>query len=249
MNQKTLLPILAIMATMVVSMNIRANTSPRPFIAHYNAYIHGISVGVATKTLERVAPNQYQYSIVPKIHGLMSLIISDVVDMHCQFNIEHNHIKPVLYTYSQEGGKVNKHIALNFTVDGKQACDSSTGQCWKSTTDTLYDPLSIVFAYPIALDRGIKNCQYDIVTGDKEHIQSTRFKVIGKEIITVNAGTFNTFKVSILAAGKNRPTILWLAENLHYFPVQIIQPHKKYTITLKLNQYQEQNHPDNSQLG
>jgi hypothetical protein len=217
-----------------------ANDSPlHPFIAEYDASAKGFSIGVAVKKLVRQKNGEFVYSITPHISGFMRLIVRDNVKMRSRLGIKNSQVIPHSYHYQQTGGDTEKDIRITFKND--QACSVTSNQCWhpKAEQKPLLDPLSVDIAFPLSLQQSLHNDHYHVVTGEKAQVQETQFTIEGHEDIDVPAGHFKTIKVLMKESGKERPTRLWLAKEIQYLPIKIIQYRKKYRISFELSSYSE----------
>jgi len=116
----------------------------------------------------------------------------------------------------------NKNLAMNFDQASRKIHVDVGGK--KTTLDfkagTL-DELNLEFQVREDMKKGGLQAQY--LVADEKSVETVRFVREGREQITVPAGRYDTVRVRRVHNNPKRTTTFWLAPNLDYLPVRVMQ--------------------------
>lgn len=208
---------------LLASSATRAELPMKPFAADFKLYASGIPVGKATIALEALGHCEYAMSSRLEATGLASLIYPDVIEEHARgtFN-EHGVPMPAAYRHSQVGGSQDHIVEAEFSWSDMRA---STRHDDKRRSIKLWrrvvDPLSLFALAMSDLQRGIKSKQYNLV--HKAYRRSYRITHHEDEVLNTPLGDLRTARVSRRRSGSDRVTTFWLAADLDYLPVKVVQ--------------------------
>lgn len=207
------LKLMALSTTLAVSATAMAQDwqPVRPFEAQYDAYFKGISVGSGERSLKLTAPKTYRATSHAKVLGGAGMSYDET----SQFRYEGQKIisegfkrtKKVLLGSHTITGMPDRNGGLIINSDDKRQ-HIKAGD-WGNTLDSS--------AFMVQFQTDVKNGQttfhYHYVEGDD--VKDYRFKIDGKESITVPAGTYETIRLKRIHKGSHE-TIMWLAPKLDY---------------------------------
>lgn len=194
-----------------------------PFSATYALSADGKS-GTATRTLKK-SGNSYSYTVSARAAGIIT------GNQSASFSLQGNQVVPTSATTSYKVAGVGRTHNIKFS--GKQAVSTYKG---KSTTIAMprqaYDDLSLEVQIRQELINGKFTGKYPLVK--RTSIETTAFRRVNNEKITVPAGTYDTVRIDRVHNDKGRSTSFWLAPSLNYLPVKVSQASDGKVITMNL---------------
>ncbi len=211
-----------------------AYAAPTAFDATYTVLAKGMAVG-ETKTKLSYNQQHYTYQKTTTANGLAALLSGDTLSESSQGSVVNENIVPEQYRQQHKNKRKNKTDSFVF---------NSPTQINGQYNDTAYQltvPAGTLDAAAMEL-----NLMDDLAAGhtlnypiaSKGKLQRYRFQKLGKETISVPAGTFECEKVAVAHAGGQQKTTLWLAPSLNYAIVQVSHQENGDTLETRLNHYQ-----------
>lgn len=206
-----------------------------PYHADYSLARNGMTLGTASFSLQRDDDGNYIYKSVSHATGLASLFAGDVITQMSKFGLADGQPQPLLYSYSQSGGKHEKSESIQFDWAKKLAHGDEDGRQHKNP---LRPGISDVFLIQLmlAVDAadGKLAKEYTLL----DHGETTDYtpQKMPDQRMRVDKTQVDTLVLELHDAKKGRVIGLWLAPALHYLPVQIQQSEPgKATFTLSLD--------------
>lgn len=217
----TLIAILIWMASPSVKgfVNTEPQALPLPeYEARYTVNWHGLYAGESVHKLHRRPDGLYHFETrtAPKL-GFLPYNYRESSD----FSFQAGTIKPHNYYYNIQEGTKHKVGNVSFdwqknTLNNQQLPEPWITDMPKDVQDKLTHTLSL----RQALKSGLPIPTFTVAEEDK--IKDYSFKIVGEERLKTKLGTLDTLKVEHISRRGNRTT-LWLAKNLDYTPVKMIQ--------------------------
>ncbi|MDS4026567.1 MAG: DUF3108 domain-containing protein [Candidatus Contendobacter sp.] len=193
-----------------------------PYRAHYEVYASGFSIGEAVIALTEPSPGTYQMTSDVRPNGLVALLASGRIHEQVSGEIHHDAIQPHQYERLLDTGKKSNHMQLRFDWSAGQAqARYNADQATLPLAPGVVDPLSLQLVVMADLQRGRTPSQYSLV--DRIEIKTYQIRNQGQETLDTPLGKLNTVLVNQYTPGKTRMTTFWVAPDLRYLPVRIMQ--------------------------
>ena len=193
-----------------------------PYQARYEVYASGFSIGEATITLAATGPGAYQMTSDVRPNGLVALLASGRIHEQVSGEIREGAIQPGQYERLLETGKKSDHMQLKFDWSaGQVQARNNADQATLPLAPGVVDPLSLQLVVMKDLQRGQTPSQYSLV--DRTEIKSYQIRNQGRETLDTPLGKLNTVLINQYTPGKTRMTTFWVAPDLQYLPVRIMQ--------------------------
>ncbi|MEX2488504.1 MAG: DUF3108 domain-containing protein [Pseudomonadales bacterium] len=193
---------------------------PKVYRAEYDASFKGLAIqATGLRKLEKLDENQYLLSA--SANNFLGSVTEQTL-----FTIDDNGgIKPLEYQYHRRGLGSNRDAILSFDWERNQVLNDVQSTPWRmDIPDTALDKLLYQFKVRQDLKAAYKRKQpwpklsYDIADGGR--IKRYHFEVLGKDVTTTPAGTFQTIKVT-RTQDDDRTTIFWLAPDYEFLPIRL----------------------------
>lgn len=217
MNTHHLVKMLFI-SLLFLSSDLYADLFDSGFTAQYAVYKNGTYLGIATRTLKRIAPDELRLETKTVPGGIVAIFISDVVTETSQLKINNQRLVPVLYTYDQSGGKKNQHYQLKFDWSNNKLLSTYDGKQHTFTED-VQEIQSFQLQLMRDLQSGKKKVNYPIAS--RREIERYDLTIVGKEKVATETKSYTALKVESSLTPKGDRYILWCAEGLNFLPVKI----------------------------
>ena len=216
------------LTTLIASALAAATTAPRgadeagvrPFTAHYELVLNGLTVGEAKARLQR-KQDHWVYHRESNLNGLAALLMDQKVVEEATFQLDGARLKPLRFHYRHREGEEVKREQIRFDWGQGQARAS-----YKDTTRTLtipegaVDRMTLELVLMRAVGSDVDDKAYKVV--NKAKLKTWVFERLGREVINTPAGRFEAVKVGRARdADKPRKTIYWLVEELGYVPAKV----------------------------
>lgn len=198
-----------------------ADTPPLPlFHAEYNLKRNGVILGKSERSLAVNRDGNYVYSSNTYATGLIAWFVKDKIREHSVWRLEDQHLRPLEYVYSREGGSKTRQVKLAFDWQHNSVVNTIDGDPWRmeipaGVQDKLVYQLSIMYD----LLKGRKNLEYQIADGGK--LKDYAFEIQGEEVLNTAMGKIKTIRIQ--RVGDRRDTTVWCAPQLSYLPVRLEQ--------------------------
>ncbi len=218
------------------SLNVSAIEHPlTPQTAEYLVDYGSINLGKARYQLSPPEGNIYNYRFDS---DLSLLLLTDKRNITSSFTFDGSRIIPMRYTQDRKGVGPNYQEQVAFVVDQKIVHSRYKDERTKlSYTDELYDPLMAQLQFRIDIAAGATNLHYKMIK--EGELDEYDFKLIGKERVTIESGSYDTVKIEVVRNSSKRQTFFWMAPELAYLPVRLTHFEKgDKQLDIKLLNYQ-----------
>lgn len=195
----------------------------KPIFAEYEATYklnwHGLPVGKSTHKLQKMGDNHY--SVESRSVPSIPVPLQDFEKS--EFLVKGNLIQPKIYHFNTHDKRKKIEGSLLFNWKEMHVQKDLKGE----TNPTIYpialnahDKMTQFFQLRRDLKMG-KNLNYTVV--EHKGVKPYQYKIIGKEKLKTPIGTLNTIIVEHISLNKKRCTRVWLAEELDYVMVKLVQ--------------------------
>lgn len=199
--------------------------SVAPYQARYEVYASGFSIGEATITLAATGPGAYQMTSDVRPNGLVALLASGRIREQVSGEIREGAIRPGQYERLLDTGRKSDHMQLQFDWStGQVQARHNADQVTLPLAPGVVDPLSLQLVVMADLQRGRTPSQYSLL--DRNEIKTYQIRNRGQETLDTPLGELNTILINQYTPGKTRMTTFWVAPDLQYLPVRIMQEKK-----------------------
>ena len=196
-----------------------------PYQARYEVYASGFSVGEATITLATTGPGAYQMTSDVRPNGLVALLASGRIHEQVSGAIREGAVQPRQYERLLDTGRKSDHMQLQFDWPaGQVQARHNADRVTLPLTPGVVDPLSLQLVVMADLQRGRTPSQYSLL--DRNEIKTYQIRNQGRETLDTPLGKLNTILINQYTPGKTRMTTFWVAPDLYYLPVRIMQEKK-----------------------
>lgn len=201
-----------------------AVAEPMPeFEAEYRAY-YGSMRGASTRfSLERGEDGDWFWRSFSEPAGMVSMVRNDEIRERSRFRFEDDELLPLSYHYRhEEGGDLRRARQVRFDWDEGKAHYDDDGDTGEIAVEagTLER-----FLAQLALMHDMKRDQRrdDYLVFHRDEVIRQAVDYAGEERKRVRAGRFDTHQIHLKDADSDRKLTLWLAPELDYLPVQLLQ--------------------------
>lgn len=207
-----------------------------PQTATYEVDYGSINLGEATYKLTRDG-NHFTYTLDSK---LSLLILSDDRQLKSEFTLDGDYLKPQRFTQNRQGtGRDFSEQTAFATAQGKVYTRYKDERGEYDYSLNLFDPLMAQLQFRLDMQADKKDLHFKIIK--ENEIDEYKFKVIGKERLTIDSGTYDTVKIEVIRKSKKRQTFFWMAPKLGYLPIRLTHYEKgSKQLDIKLLSYQYQ---------
>ena len=206
-----------------------------PHNAEYNVYYGSIHLGKARYQLPASDNGFYHYRFDSDVSLLM---LSDVRNISSEFQLVDGKLKPIRYMSKRTGTGSDFNEQTVFAAgqgvihtiykDEREKIDFA---------DDILDPLMVQLQFRMDMYNRPDKLHYKMVK-DKE-LDDYEFKIVGKELVTIDSGSYQTIKIEVVRTSKKRQTFFWMAPDLGYLPVRLSHFSKgSKQLDIKLDNYQ-----------
>lgn len=194
-----------------------------PLTAHtakYTVYYGSIELGEANYRLPASDSGYYVYEFNSDVSLLM---LSDERHLKSEFTLENGKLVPFRYIHERTGTGSDyteqtafaKAQAFIHTIYKQEALKLPY-------QEKVFDPLMVQLQFRMDLAANTRPLDYKMVK--EKEVDDYEFRVLGKETLTLNSGTYETVKVEVVREAKKakkRQTYFWMAPDLAYLPVRL----------------------------
>lgn len=191
-----------------------------PLTAHtaqYNVFYGSIELGVANYRLPATDSGFYSYHFDSDVS---LFVLSDQRHLTSEFTLENGKLVPFRYIQQRTGtgrdyteqtafAKTQQFIHTIYKEDALKL----------PYEDIVFDPLMVQLQFRMDLAANIRPLDYKMVK--EKEIDDYQFRVIGKEQVILDNGTYDTVKIEVVRDSTKRQTFFWMAPELAYLPVRL----------------------------
>jgi len=192
---------------------------PPDYNAVYSLQQNDMNIGEHKVTLSRQKDDSWLYQGEFKPTGFISFFIKTIIKETTTLQKIQEKIKPQTYEYKDNDKKLKRSLSFNWSNKSVSSNVDGTRSTLK-ITDEAIDSLSLHLRLMSDLKAGQKILSYNVVT--KGEIKNHRFENLGEENIETEAGNFKTIKLKGKQKDSERTMMIWLAPELHFLPVKIL---------------------------
>ncbi|WP_227006659.1 DUF3108 domain-containing protein [Shewanella donghaensis] len=205
-----------------------------PHSAEYRVFYGSIELGKARFQLPKSDNGYYNYRFDSDVSLLM---LSDVRNINSEFQLEDGELKPIRYM-SKRSGTGSDYTEQTVFAPGQDVIHT----IYKDEREKLpfandiFDPLVSQLQFRMDLYHNPDSLKYKMVK--EKELDDYEFKVVGKEQVIIDSGTYQTIKIEVVRKSKKRQTFFWMAPDLNYLPVRLSHFSKgSKQLDIKLDNY------------
>lgn len=231
-------PLIILSTLLSLSLPLYAAQTPlTPHIAEYQVNYGSIELGKARFQLPEIEGNQVQYRFDSNVSLLM---LSDRRTVKSSFTIKGDQLTPMRYTHDRTGTGSSYQEQSAYVIDQKLVHSRYKDERAKFPyTEDLYDPLMAQLQFRLDMMAGKTALHYKMLKSGE--IDEYDFKVVGKERMTIESGSYDTVKIEVVRDSTKRQTFFWMSPELGYLPVRLTHFEKgSKQLDIKLLNYQFQ---------
>ena len=227
-----------IIATHLLCASFAISAAPSPLTpqtAEYEVNYGNIELGKARYQLPVTESNVYQYRFDSDVS---LLVLSDRRNVRSDFIKDGEQLTPMRYTHERKGTGPSFQEQAAFAKEQSVVHSRYKDERAKLPyTDILYDPLMVQLQFRLDLAKGKKDLHYAMVK--EGEIDEYNFRIVGKERMNIESGSYETIKIEVVRDSKKRQTFFWMAPDLGYLPVRLTHFEKgSKQLDIKLLNYQ-----------
>lgn len=209
-----------IVAAHLLSASFTLAAAPTPLTpqtAEYQVNYGNIELGKARYQLPVAEDNVYQYRFDSDVS---LLVLSDRRNVRSEFTLDGDQLTPMRYTHNRKGTGPSFQEQTAF-AKGQSVVHSryKDERAKLPYTEVLYDPLMAQLQFRLDMVKGKKELHYTMVK--EGEIDEYDFRVVGKERMNIDSGSYETIKIEVVRDSKKRQTFFWMAPDLAYLPVRL----------------------------
>jgi len=211
----------------VLALDVACCRSQRPFIHNYQAeyrlYWHGLEVGTSQHTVEYLTQNR----IIATAHSTPYLSFLPFESFErSALQVKTTGVEPLVYTFRTRENRKRLAGVLRFHWKTLKVQKQIEGKAQGSEPipKAAQDKISQIFQLRCDLRLGKRNLTYTVV--EPQEIKIYRYTRLGTERLVTPIGPLETIKVEHISDNSEHRTQLWLAKELDYLLVKLIQIHK-----------------------
>ncbi|WP_244622996.1 DUF3108 domain-containing protein [Shewanella salipaludis] len=203
-----------------LSPGLWAQATPTPLTAQtaeYNVYYGSIELGKARYQLPASDDGLYVYRFDS---ALSLLLLTDVRHAHSEFTREGEQLIPLRYMHERSGTGPDYNEQSAFAKGQAVVHTRYKDERGKLPYDgLLFDPLMLQLQLRLDISAGKTQLHYNMVKDNE--IEEYDFRVLDKERLTLDSGSYDTVKIEVMRDNPKRQTFFWMAPELAYLPVRL----------------------------
>lgn len=229
---KNTIKTLALSGALLISQSLLA--APQAFQASYTVMKSGISLGDMNANLV-YSNNQYTYLKQTKANGIAAFLSGDTLTERSSGVQQGALLNAQQYLHHHKNKRKDRRDQFSFVtptqVKGQYKEDSYSLTVPNGTIDPALLELRI-------MDDLKANRPLNYRVTEKGKLKNYQFQRLGKEMLSLPAGKYNCEKIRMVRDNGERITIIWLAPELDFVPVQISHNEEGSVIETRLKSYQ-----------
>lgn len=191
-----------------------------PLTAHtakYNVFYGSIELGVANYRLPATDSGFYSYHFDSDVS---LFILSDQRHLKSEFTLEDGKLVPFRYIHERTGTGSDYTEQTAFAKAQQFIHTIYKQEALKLPyEEKVFDPLMVQLQFRMDLAANIRPLDYKMVK--EKEVDDYQFRVLGKEKVIIESGTYDTVKVEVVRDSTKRQTFFWMAPDLAYLPVRL----------------------------
>ena len=220
--------VLLIVGTIADAAQFPPPLQPTPFEAKYSASYNGLPI----ETTRTLAKSGETFEAVTEADNFLGSIREAET-----FRVDDKgSVDSTSYQYSRSILGKERTENSSFTANGRRASNTYKGETLRfDSVDHLLGPLGYQTQMQLDLLRGASDLRYAVLSRGK--IRDYQFARQGNEAISTSLGTLDTIVVDRLRTESTRKTRIWLAPNLGYLPVKLVQEEDGERYEMQIESY------------
>ncbi|MEZ9198738.1 DUF3108 domain-containing protein [Shewanella sp. 10N.286.54.B9] len=234
------LSIIFAVSLLFTSNIVIADTTPlTPHTAEYQVNYGSIELGRARYILAAPEGDQFRYRFDSDVSLLM---LSDQRHIRSEFTLEGDQLIPMRYSVERTGTGPNFREQIAFAKGQNVVHSRYKDERAKFPYDEqLFDPLMVQLQFRLDMEANKEELHYTMVK--EGEIDDYGFKIVGKERVNIESGSYQTIKFEVKRDSSKRQTFFWMAPELSYLPIRLThfeKGSKQLDITLLNYKYEPQ---------
>ncbi len=201
------------------------------FAATYRLEYKGSRVGESVISMRPALDGEaYVYEARTEPRGLARLIRGGTIVERSRFVLLDGSLQPIEFVFDDGTRKGKDDNRVSFDHDGASATSVYRGETHEFAIEpALLDRLLSQFALMRDMQTGEAAPSYTVL--DRDKLKVYRVNRLRSETVETRGGTFDAVVVHRQREGSSRATLMWLAPDLDFLPVQIRQTKGDTVIT------------------
>ncbi|QYK03288.1 DUF3108 domain-containing protein [Shewanella psychrotolerans] len=203
---------------LVFSVNVGAAEQPlAPQTAEYQVNYGSIELGKARYQLPAPEGDLYQYRFDSDVSLLM---LSDRRTVKSIFTLNGTKLIPMRYSHERHGTGPSYQEQSAYVLSQNLVHSHYKDERAKFPyTEDLFDPLMVQLQFRLDIAAGAKTMHYKMLKSGE--IDEYDFKVVGRERVNIESGSYDTVKIEVVRDNNKRQTLFWMAPDLGYLPIRL----------------------------
>lgn len=201
-----------------------------PYTASYQFNLDNKLTGTATRILEKTSRTNWRYTFTATTPMATATETSE-------FSFNGRTVSPLRYQRQHKVVFISKHASVSFNWKTRSATtqrDDRKGQY--ALRAGAVDPLTLeVQMRRDLVDLGKLPTSYFLA--DAKRLREQKFVIEGDETIETPFGKINTVRIKRLHDDPERQTTLWLARDMNFIPVKMVQDDDGAMYVLELSAF------------
>jgi hypothetical protein len=196
---------------------LAANNPLTPQTAVYQVNYGSIELGKARYQLPAPEGDLYRYRFDSDVSLLM---LSDRRAVESTFTLNGNRLTPMRYKHERSGTGPSYQEQSAYVLDQKLVHSRYKEERAKFPySEDLFDPLMVQLQFRLDIAAGAKKMHYKMLKSGE--IDEYDFRVLGKERVNIDSGSYDTVKIEVVRDNNKRQTFFWMAPSLGYLPIRL----------------------------
>ena len=215
-----------ILLLLIAFNNIKADS-----INEYSAKYFYKSDEISIKGIRKLEIRDGKYSLNFKAKNLLASM-----RVGSEFNINEGVLKTNSYSIRVKPRFVNRdqHIKFDYIAN---IIESTGREEWEEDLDTngeILDPLNAQIKIRINLISGLEKFSINLLEIESGKVEENFYEVVGKEVFTFNEIDYECIKLKRIRETDDRETIYYIAPDLNFMFLKIVDTGKDRNQTLEL---------------
>ncbi|MFT5789920.1 MAG: hypothetical protein ACI8SJ_002042 [Shewanella sp.] len=210
--------ILFAVSLLFTSNTLLADTTPlTPHTAEYQVNYGSIELGRARYILSAPDGGVFQYRFDSDVSLLM---LSDQRHIRSEFTLQDNQLVPMRYSVERTGTGPDFREQIAFAKRQNVVHSRYKDERAKFPYDAeLFDALMVQLQFRLDMAANKEELHYTMVK--EGEIDDYAFKIVGKERVNIDSGSYQTLKFEVKRDSTKRQTFFWMSPELSYLPIRL----------------------------
>ncbi|PKG73289.1 DUF3108 domain-containing protein [Shewanella sp. GutCb] len=203
---------------LLTSYPLIADTTPlTPHTAEYQVNYGSIELGRARYILSAPDGGVFQYRFDSDVSLLM---LSDQRHVRSEFTLQDNQLVPMRYSVERTGTGPDFREQIAFAKGQNVVHSRYKDERAKFPYDAeLFDALMVQLQFRLDMAANKEELHYTMVK--EGEIDDYAFKIVGKERVNIDSGSYQTLKFEVKRDSTKRQTFFWMSPELSYLPIRL----------------------------